>query len=126
MSARRSDIMQNGCASGIGPNPDVAACGRNLRHGGSMPKRIVKYTSIGDGLGCPRGPWQLVSQSILRQIFDPFKDPKHVGVASKIIFSRSDTEKMAALLVSHSALDALRKSRKLVYRWLLAHPFLLV
>jgi len=33
---------------------------------------------------------------------------------------------MAALLVSHGALDALRKNRKLICRWLSAQPFILV
>jgi hypothetical protein len=55
-----------------------------------------------------------------RQIVDPFKGSKDLGMASKIIFSRSNTEKMAALLVSHSAPDALRKKRKLVFRRLIA------
>jgi hypothetical protein len=53
-----------------------------------------------------------------RQIVDPFKGSKDLGIASKIIFSRSNTEKMAALLISHGAPDALRKKRKLVFRWL--------
>src|SRR6267154_5449069 len=53
-----------------------------------------------------------------RQIVDPFKGSKDLGIASKIIVSRSNTEEMAALLVSHSAPDALRKKRKLVFRWL--------
>jgi hypothetical protein len=44
----------------------------------------------------------------------------------KIIFSRSNTEKMAALLVSHGALDALRKNRKLICRWLWPRRFILV
>jgi hypothetical protein len=44
-------------------------------------------------------------------------------MASKIIFSRSNTEKMAALLVSHSALDSLGKNRKLICGWLMAGPF---
>ena len=61
-----------------------------------------------------------------RQIVDPFKGSKDLGIASKIIFSRSNTEKMAALLVSHSAPDALRKKRKLVFRWLFARPSIVV
>ena len=59
-----------------------------------------------------------------RQIVDPFKGSKDLG--SKIIFSRSNTEKMAALLVSHSAPDALRKKGKLVLRWLFARPSIVV
>jgi len=51
-----------------------------------------------------------------RQIIDPFKGSKDLSIASKIIFSRSNTEKMAALLVSHGAPDALRKKRKLVFQ----------
>jgi hypothetical protein len=47
-------------------------------------------------------------------------------MASKIIFSRSNTEKMAALLVSHSALDSLGKNRKLICGWLMAGSFILV
>jgi hypothetical protein len=63
--------------------------------------------------------------SISRQIFDPFKDSKDVWIASKIIFSRSNTEKMTALLVPHGALDALCKKRKLILRRLWArHPVL--
>src|SRR6267378_1307180 len=61
-----------------------------------------------------------------RQIVDPFKGSKDLGMASKIILSRSNTEKMAALLVSHSAPDALRKKRKLVFRWLFARPSIVV
>ena len=61
-----------------------------------------------------------------RQIVDPFKGSKDLGIASKIIFSRSNTEKMAALLVSHSAPDALRKKSKLVFRWLFARPSIVV
>jgi hypothetical protein len=61
-----------------------------------------------------------------RQIVDPFKGSKDLGIASKIIFSRSNTEKMAALLVSHSAPDALRKKRKLVFRWLFARASIVV
>jgi len=41
-------------------------------------------------------------------------------------FSPEATQKMAALLVSHGALDALRKNRKLICRWLSAQPFILV
>ncbi len=59
-----------------------------------------------------------VRPSMPRQIVDPFKGSKDLGIASKIIVSRSNTEEMAALLVSHSAPDALRKKRKLVFRWL--------
>jgi hypothetical protein len=61
-----------------------------------------------------------------RQIVDPFKGSKDLGIASKIIFSRSNTEKMATLLVSHSAPDALREKRKLVLRWLFARPSIVV
>src|SRR5258707_1448323 len=64
--------------------------------------------------------------SMARQIVDPFKGSKDLGIASKIILSRSNTEKMAALLVSHSAPDALRKKRKLVFRWLFARPSIVV
>jgi len=67
-----------------------------------------------------------VRPSMPRQIVDPFKGSKDLGIASKIIFSRSNTEKMAALLVSHSAPDALRKKRKLVFRWLFARPSIVV
>jgi hypothetical protein len=47
-------------------------------------------------------------------------------MASKITLSRSNTEKMAALIVSHSALYALREKTKLVWRWLLYRPSILV
>ena len=47
-------------------------------------------------------------------------------MASRFIFARSDTKNMAARLVSHSALDALREKNKLLFRWLLAHPSILV
>jgi len=60
-----------------------------------------------------------VERSILRQPFDPFKDPKDIGMASKIIFSRSYAEKMTALLIPHGAFDTLCKKRKLLCRWLL-------
>ena len=61
-----------------------------------------------------------------RQIVDPFKGSKDLGIASKIILSRSNTEKMAALLVSHRAPDPLREKRKLVFRWLFARPSIVV
>ena len=61
-----------------------------------------------------------------RQIVDPFKGSKDLGIASKIIFSRSNTEKIAALLISHGASDALRKKRKLVFRWLFVRPSIVV
>jgi hypothetical protein len=61
-----------------------------------------------------------------RQIVDPFKGSKDLGIASKIIFSRSNTEKMAALLVSHRAPDPLREKRKLVFQWLFARPSIVV
>jgi hypothetical protein len=67
-----------------------------------------------------------VSTSIPRQIFDPFKDTKDIGVASKIAFSRSNTEKVAALLVPHSALYTFREKKKLVRRWLSARSPILV
>ena len=67
-----------------------------------------------------------VRPSITRQIVDPFKGSKDLGIASKITFSRSNTEKMAALLVSHSSPDALRKKRKLVLRWLFARSSIVV
>src|SRR6266478_6873032 len=67
-----------------------------------------------------------VRPSMPRQIVDPFKGSKDLGIASKIIVSRSNAEKMAALLVSHSAPDALRKKRKLVFRWLFARPSIVV
>jgi len=44
-------------------------------------------------------------------------------MTSKFIFSRSDTKNMAAILVSHGALDALCEKNKLLFRWLLARPF---
>jgi hypothetical protein len=47
-------------------------------------------------------------------------------MAAKISFPRSNTEKMAALLVSHSALDALREKRKLLFRRLSARPSIMV
>jgi hypothetical protein len=46
-------------------------------------------------------------------------------MASEIIFSRSNTEKVTALLVPHCTFDALCEKRKLVWRWLLAHYFVL-
>jgi len=67
-----------------------------------------------------------VSTSIPRQIFDPFKDTKDIGVACKIAFSRSNTEEVAALLVPHSALDTFSEKRKLVRRWLSACSAILV
>jgi hypothetical protein len=43
-------------------------------------------------------------------------------MASKIIFSRSNTEKVTALLIPHSAFDAFCEKRKLICGWLLARP----
>ena len=39
-------------------------------------------------------------------------------MTSKFIFSRSDTKNMAAILVSHGALDALCEKNKLLFRHL--------
>jgi hypothetical protein len=47
-------------------------------------------------------------------------------MTSKFIFSRSDTKNMAAILVSHGALDALCEKNKLLFRWLLARRSILV
>jgi hypothetical protein len=69
---------------------------------------------------------EAVRPSLARQIVDPIKGSKDLSIASKIIFSRSNTEKMSALLVSHSAPDTLRKKRKLVFRRLFARPSIVV
>jgi hypothetical protein len=38
------------------------------------------------------------------------------------MFARGNTENMAAVFVSDGTPDTLRKKRKLVFRWLFAHP----
>jgi hypothetical protein len=39
-----------------------------------------------------------------RQVFDPCKRSKDVGIAAKIIFPQSDTKEVAALFVPHARL----------------------
>src|SRR6266567_1752619 len=43
---------------------------------------------------------EAVRPSLARQIVDPIKGSKDLSIASKIIFSRSNTEKMSAFLAS--------------------------
>ena len=53
-------------------------------------------------------------QSRIRKAFNPVQGPKDVGIAPEITLARSNTENMAAALISDRAPDAFREKSKLL------------
>jgi hypothetical protein len=61
-------------------------------------------------------------KSRIRKAFNPVQGPKDVGIAPEIILARSNTENMAAALISDRPPDAFREKSKLLVWRLLACP----